>query len=57
MPQNVRLHEGNVGGVGISSRDTDSRHHKGQKRRDFGAAILQTATFSFLRLRLLLFLV
>jgi hypothetical protein len=33
MPQNVRLLEENVGGVGISARDADSRHRKGQMRR------------------------
>ena len=46
MIQNFRLHEGNVGGVGISSRDTDSRHHEGQKRQDFGAAIFTNGYFS-----------
>jgi hypothetical protein len=46
MPQNVRLLEENVGGVGISPKDTDSSHHKGQKRRGVRAAIFTNGYFS-----------
>jgi len=45
MPQNVRLLEENVGGVGISARDTDSRHRKGQMRRGIRAAIFTNGYF------------
>lgn len=45
MPLNFRLHEKGVGGVGIPSRDTDSRHYKGQKRQDFGDAVLASGYF------------
>jgi len=47
MPQNVRLLEENVGGVGISARDTDSRHRKGQMRRGIRAAIFTNGYFFY----------